>query len=552
MNTGVVGTIEPDFASLTAAGQEIYDGDPSRAGYGTTQCAGRTWDGDGVCWQRQTGSAHPLIKNNFELKAGKDITVQHNVLDGYGPAHPYNGSQWTMINIKSSTQGDCSAGQEFPVCQRPEVSNFRLLNNVLRNIYAGGITLGGASVDYAPTHDYTMRGNLLLHKRPPNANETNATAAAYYKPLILLESAGDRETNSGRVNRFDGLIIENNTLYTPFVHHNYPITAGGAGGAGFGGERIMSGNVWARGAQGSIGISSNAPYDGGPPVTTKFPGTDSGGIWEKNIVLGAAADGYPSGSVWTGCPSSAACLNSSSIKPDWNSVFENPEEGDFSIRNEQWGKRASTKGTDMGADPAQLPEIRYLSVTPTDHSVLFRWRLTEPIQDIPCVVEVHTAPDFESGVYAGELSVIGSYPREDADDAARNTRTGADRMITIGYATRLNPLTTYYYRLHCGGDTRRGSFTTSEAVDGTTDQTVSREILMDSAKAMEVEYGTMYDRNTGVISDSQRAAVNCDAHSMSSVTFSVPRGTVVYYRWRELDEAGSIVLSSDVSTLVAQ
>jgi hypothetical protein len=301
-----------------------------------------------------------------------------------------------------------------------------------------------------------MRGNLLLHKRPPNANETNATAAAYYKPLILLESAGD---GAGRIWQFQNMVIENNTFYTPFVHHSYPITTGGGGGAGFAGERKMIGNIWSRGVGGSNGVSANAPEDGGFALVGKFPGTSTGGIWGKQIILGGRQDAFASGTVWTGCPSTSVCLTSTSQTPDWRTVFVNPAGGDFSVKEGSWGKRA-LNGIDLGADPAQLAQIRGLTVVPDSRSVELRWSVTDPIAHIPCIVEVHTAPDFESGQYAGELSDIRTYYGHDIDNANRAWVIGNQRTIKVGDFVPLAGGTPYYYRLHCGGDVQRGMFVT--------------------------------------------------------------------------------------------
>ena len=179
-NTGVVGTTEPDWASMPdVIGAEIYDGDPARAAFGTTQCAGQTYEGDGVCWRvsnTTTSISTPRnpIKNNFELKAGKNVTLQYNVIDGYGPGWSneisWNANQSTAINIKSDQYASGAAAtlglrsQEMSglVCDRPEVSNLRIENNILRNVYAGGVTLGGAASNYALAHTYYFRNNLLL------------------------------------------------------------------------------------------------------------------------------------------------------------------------------------------------------------------------------------------------------------------------------------------------------------------------------------------------------------------------------------------------------
>ncbi|HYI92301.1 MAG TPA: hypothetical protein VEX68_02035, partial [Bryobacteraceae bacterium] len=204
--------------------------------------------------------------------------------------------------------------------------------------------------------------------------------------------------------------------------------------------------------------------DGGAgTIQDIFPGFAG---WGKNIIAGAPIEGsypsgYPSGTVLNLCPGNAACTTNWDFDhPLYGRVFRNPNAGLFAVRETHaWAKRALPDGSDIGADVNQLPEIGDLRVTPTDRTVLFQWSLTSPILHIPCVVEVNDSPDF-AGNYVGELSQISTYYRQDADDYAPYARHGNTRMITVGHSVPLNASTTYYYRLHCGGDTRRGEFTT--------------------------------------------------------------------------------------------
>jgi hypothetical protein len=132
MNTGVVGTTEPDWPTTTV-GREIYDSDPTRSGYGETWCNGQWNAGDGVCWRALNfaGSGsfpRPLIKNNFELKHGANVTVQYNVFDWFGSMKPHNVNQYAMISFK--TEGgtgttNCLNGQPFPYCWIGETKNIR-------------------------------------------------------------------------------------------------------------------------------------------------------------------------------------------------------------------------------------------------------------------------------------------------------------------------------------------------------------------------------------------------------------------------------------------
>jgi hypothetical protein len=69
---------------------------------------------------------------------------------------------------------------------------------------------------------------------------------------------------------------------------------------------------------------------------------------------------------------------------------------------------------------------------------------------------------------------------------------------------------------------------------------------------MRVEYGLSYDRNGETITDGATATAACRTQDTCSVSFPAGRGTVVYYRWAELDESGAVIRASNVSTLVVQ
>jgi hypothetical protein len=580
VNTGVVGTAAPVFWVLSGPGQEIYDVDPARAAmpsvYGYTLCKGDTngvqdtvaqpRPGDGVCWQRRSYTAsHPYIKNNFELKRGKDVLLQYNVLDWHGSMHNVNQQQAYMVAIKATGSlgnstllpNACADGLGFPECYHGETRNISIVNNILRG-FSGGIVLFGEEGISGPppsrNGNYLVRGNLLIQTERPHIEQYTG-----YRPLSVAENSPVR--GGTRTIPLPDVRIENNTIYSPFVlpPTYVPMNFGAASNSGgFDGVRTLTGNIWARGTAGAVS-SPGGTHDFGATQTTWFPGTNSGGVWGNNIILGAAAGAFPENLVWTGCSTTDACIRSLSDSMDWSSVFMNAEAGDFRLRDDQWGKRAMSDGLDAGADVSQLPEIRNLTITPSDRSVLFRYTVTEPIANIPCVVEVHTAPDFETPVwqgnpagYAGELSDISNYHGQDSDDAPRNVRIGAERTLTVGYAVPLKPATTYFYRLHCGGDVRRGSFMTTDPAASETTQTISRVPDNPSTTMMEVEYGTSYDRNADAIAEARTAVSACTAGEPCSVSFPAAGGAVIYYRWRERDANGESLGSGNVSVLIAR
>jgi hypothetical protein len=337
----------------------------------------------------------------------------------------------------------------------------------------------------------------------------------------------NRLINNGPYVPIPDVVVEKNTFYTPFVLPRGTFALGHMNSGHSSGTRVISGNIWSRGSTGSMawqtGFGSDTPTDGGMVITDLFPRTvtnGGGGIWGKNIILGASTLGFPPDSVWTGCPTSAACITTTTATPNWNEVFVDPERGNFTLRDDHWGKRALPDGSDIGA---------------------------------------HTAPDLESTTwqgrpagYAGELADMSRYAGGETDSSYWNVRSDRQRSITIGRANPLEPATPYYYRLHCGGDVRRGSFTTVERLEGTAEQTVSRFIQDGNTRSMRVEYGLSYDRNGETIADGGSATAKCSSQETCIVSFPGARGSVVYYRWSELDESGAVIRASDVATVVVQ
>jgi hypothetical protein len=484
------------------------------------------------------------------------------VFDWFGSMKPYNGNQYAMINIKTeggpdSSRTNCRNGMPFPYCWRGETENIYLLNNVLRG-HSGGIVVTGNQTlvgtgEHGGTKNIVVRGNLLVQtERPWDAQWS------IYRPIFIGMNKDDFNVSTPIPN----IVVEKNTFYTPYVLPRGTFALGHLSSSHSSGG-VVSGNIWSRGSTGSMawatGYGGDNADDGGVIINDYFPGIARGGEWGKNIILGASITGFPSGTVWSGCPTPLPCITSTAATPKWNEVFVDPEGGNFTLRDDHWGKRALPDGSDLGADPNQLAEIRHLIVTPTDRRVYFQWNVTRPIAHIPCVVEVHTAPDLESTTwqgrpagYAGELSDMSKYAGGEADSSYWNVRSDTERTLTIGRAHPLEPGTTYYYRLHCGGDVRRGSFKTLDPVDGTADQTISRFIEDANTRSMRVEYGLSYDRNRETITDGATATAACRTQDTCSVSFPAGRGTVVYYRWAELDESGAVIRASNVSTLVVQ
>ena len=127
-------------------------------------------------------------------------------------------------------------------------------------------------------------------------------------------------------------------------------------------------------------------------------------------------------------------------------------------------------------------------------------------------------------------------------------------MIVLGAAANLTADTPYYYRLHCGGDMAFGMFRTLPALTSTATQTIARTATRTGVTNMIVEYGTAYSRATGAITGGGTSApASCTKGNRCVATFSATRGTIVYYRWKERDDAGApnVLLTGNVEVMPA-
>jgi hypothetical protein len=557
--------------------------EPSDADWGAVPLDGTIQD-CGVTWKRTGPTTQKLIKNNFELKAGRNITVQYNVMRDYPATKAWNGTQAHIINIKSNS-ADCwtttqaNAGKvSYPDCYQARTSNVRILNNVFRT-QAGGLSyIAGQASKPAESGNFTFADNLIVQTENPfqapfvpRVHEYSMVSVGTFDDPtspVCAGAAGSCGYQQGKL--MEPVVITNNTWVSQ-VASQYPYMFFSSdapafdGTKGLGGDTRFVGNIGFRGTAGAWGATSG---DGGA-FLARFPCAGSANCnktqWDRNILLGAPnvpGTNWPEGTVFTGCPSTAACrAENQSNGPAESKLFRNPAAGDYSVRDtHRWSRQAGASEVSVGADTSQLPDIRRLTITPTDRSVLFRWSVTQPIAHIPCVIEVHTSPDLEGdykpdanttlkGVYAGETGQIATFHGQDADDHDRNIRRGLERMLLIGYSVPLVPSTKYFYRLHCGGPVERGSFTTTAAAQGRATQTITRQGGA-SVKKLEVEYGTEYSRGSDAIAKPQIVSAACEGRQSCTVSFEAARSSIIYYRWRERDAAGKIVQSGDVSTLV--
>jgi hypothetical protein len=488
----------------------------------------------------------------------------------------------------------------WPFCARAHGDNIAIRHNYFRN-NAGGIQmvgfyttgLGGRGMSAGP---WEVSGNIFAMRDP----------IEFGHPLINISGNSSDEQSSGAPSQpgvyqvpINGIVVANNTFYTPY-NKGAQVTSGAfiLGKVNtsvpdlqiFNGTRAWAGNLWASISGGSFYLGGK--WQGEADFLGLLPGvTDSSGVstWGKNIALGAGqgifqAAKYPTGTIYTGCPGTAKCAGKDPLAiPDFTQILTNPDKGDFRVKYNGGAslpvfndplftaKRGLDSGADVGADPDLVPMIRALTVTSTDRSVIFTYRLTSVITGIPCAVELHTNPDLASPSwagnptgYGGELSNIATYFRRDADDYDGYYRDGNRRLILLGTDVNLVPNTAYYYKLHCGGDIALGMFRTLPALSGTVTKTIARTAATTGVNSMQVEFGPYYGRAVDKICNDPLVGASCSLSTVVNanctkgnrcvVPFTASRGVVYYYRWIEragVNASGAVLATGKVEVLPA-
>jgi hypothetical protein len=390
-------------------------------------------------------------------------------------------------------------------CVAGSTKNILLAHNIVRNQSAPLVLTNGGNALLHNIRGVTIRHNLFQKTDPLLwTNEignpySSATASIFANPMIRKTTF---EHNT---------ILADNASWAIFLDNDAAIQP-------HPGDTVFRNNVF--GLHTTAAVRSNhtdaALFICGGTVCPPSQ-------WSNNVFAGANLTTYSGspGSVSNLCPSSSGCRS-----PNFGLLFRDFDHQKLDVKPGTAFSRRASDGADYGADVTQLPEIRELSVTPTDHMVLFEYRVTQPISHIACVVEVSTRPDFAT--YAGELGNIANYPRQDSDDADPYFREGLQRMIAIGRSVPLTAGTQHYYRLHCGGDVRTGTFTTLGMLSGVQERTFTFRASSSGTHALS--YGYQYSRTGGGITDAQTETVDCAQGDSCSIRYAADRGKILYWR----------------------
>jgi len=562
MNMGVPGDVEPDWSTCLLPGCSITDGT--------------------VVWRRFYGDNLNAwtIKNNFEIKSARDVTLSHNVLEymwfagqdrainikseqqslypGYGNncvptlagTVNTNGTEVTavsgvfpwQVNTRADNGVDpmtiriggityrvasfdtaskltltTSAGQQNNVpfqygadpavrfCQAAETRNVTLTHNIVRNTLSPFVLNPGTNANRALTGGFLLRHNLFEKNDPkiwssedglPYHNDA-VTAHLYFAPLVA-RFVMDHNTVTGS-NTAWGFFADNWQSTNPK-------------------DSVLTNNIFDKNLVGFF--RSTEHFE----LARELCGGATCGTaqWDRNILIGTNIASYAAspGAVGNLCPTKTSCAT-----PDYSMLFDSKDSGYLQVRPGSAFTRKATDGADYGADFSQLPEIRDVVVRPTDRMVLFRFRVTEPIADIPCVAEVSTTPDYST--YSGELAHISEWSGQDSDSADRFPRSGYDRVIVVGHSVALTSSTLHYYRLHCGGDVRTGTFTTDKEYGGTEARTLNFEA---GSETEVLKWGYGYSRSSDDIPDGVNVPASCTAGKPCTIPYEPERGRVIYWR----------------------
>lgn len=335
-----------------------------------------------------------------------------------------------------------------------------------------------------------------------------------------------------------GIKINHNTIFG----RNAPV-AGihfEGGGEQHAGDGELLNNIFPRGAQAGVrggphdegSASLNSILCGGKPCPLAQ--------YSKNIIAGADLRKYTTGETYNLCPDNVRCeINWDFDDPRSGKLFDDYSAGVFRVREGHFAKRGAADGKDIGADYDQLPQIRKLLIETTDRIALVKYNVTDPIQHIPCVIEVSDQRDLSTSI--PDLNP-NPFFRPGSDRQSDSIVDKERRTIRIGKNVPLSSNTVYWYRLHCGGDVAEGSFTTKAARSGSRQVTLRQTPSIAGVASIIVEYSAGYDRSTdSLVGPSYSAQVACATGSSCEVGFAADAGAVSYYRFLYLDQNRNVI-----------
>jgi hypothetical protein len=217
--------------------------------------------------------------------------------------------------------------------------------------------------------------------------------------------------------------------------------------------------------------------------------------------------------------------------------------------------RGASDSGQVGADPADLPLIRNLVITPSDRAAVASFTITAPVSSFACVARVSADPTMLST--AVPVPILADldpslYVRPDSSDADWLPTSGQQRWFVFGHNSALSAGTTYYYHLNCGGAYANGSFKTLAARAGTGSVTIGRTPVAPAGGVATclVEYGTAYSRSEDKITGASTTTA-CSAGSPYSVSISsTETGVPLYVRVKYLDTLNNLLSEEPVTIVV--
>jgi hypothetical protein len=461
-------------------------------------CSGGCCVTDGsVIWQQNwfLNSAKWTFKNLLELKTADGVTAKWNTFDGTWE----DGQTGEAIIFGEGMQGYIGVGK---------TEHVEFANNVVRNHTLFAVLTASGDYGYGIADDINLHDNLVLPGKyneggaylwwtNPSRTVPSTTTPPYFSKLRVVHNTVEKSTGAS----------------VGFWYF-------GTGPAPYDSPAITD-NLF--------NISGN-PY---PLVCSVCPSyadrkaaldnkTIGGYTFTNNVLAGENLFSWPNGNYNTA----------------WGAIgFTDTGNSDYRLENGSPFVGRGTDGKDIGADTTQLPLIRDLTVTPTDRLALLTWSVTEPMQGIPCVIEVSADRDLSTTISDMDPA---RYPRPDTSDHDRLPKNGLSRAMIIGANAALSSGSTYWYRLHCGGAFEQGSFTTVAPLTGNSVFGISKQLRRGSS-SFAVEWGTSYSRAADSISGGGVVTARCNALGACAAIFEIPSGTVAYYRLQEHDAGGQTV-----------
>ena len=429
------------------------------------------------------------------------------------------------------------------------IHNIYTYGNFLRNVGTGMLTLGrDDSHEGGILSGVTFKNNLMVNESPL------MTAS----PVQFFQQQVAKVVNAG-----ENIVIDNNTfMVKDTIHPSQRIPSGFF-------EEQQDDPVRNNITKG-LKLRNNISPWGLYGITSSGLGAndtwnlrnDAGLEFRNNVLLGLNAF-LPWQSLLEGCTAPRICKDNTLVTAafDFRDWLVNPSDNEYQTQSQvPKGYNDSQSGVNL----EEVPLIRGLSIVPGVKHLQFQWRVSQILRVASCSLEVSPQSHLinDTGVFTvvnalrpdffkrANFDLYNSRSMILSDGIARFFQVGEDIVVTDDLGQQrdlaLQPDTTYFYRIMCGGTTERGSVRTLADTSAAGNAGSDFEVTVNYRPLLGSQVRARYG---GFVSSlSVLPSIACAQQCTVKLPWRGGRSLVIYLD--ELNQNGQVVLAATQPIIV--